>query len=46
MSLYSNWFPNSGFEPDGFPLMERYLNDVRKDGYVEMEAYIKLKKVV
>lgn len=46
MSLYSNWFPNSGFEPDGFPLMEHYLNDVRKDGYVEMEAYIKLKKVV
>ncbi|MCF7967384.1 MAG: AraC family transcriptional regulator [Methylobacter tundripaludum] len=46
MSLYSNWFPHSGFEPDGLPLMEHYLNDVRKDGYVEMEVYIKLKNVV
>ena len=46
LSLYSNWFPNSGFVPDDFPLMEHYLNDVRKDGYVEMEAYIKLKKIV
>lgn len=46
MSLYSNWFPNSGFEPDDFPLMEHYLNDMRKDGYVEMEVYIKLKDVV
>jgi AraC family transcriptional regulator len=46
MSLYSNWFPNSGFEPDDLPLMEHYLNDVRKDGYVEMEVYIKLKNVV
>ena len=46
MSLYSNWLPNSGFEPDDFPLMERYLNDVRKDGYVEMEVYIKLKNFV
>lgn len=46
MSLYSNWFSNSGFEPDDFPLMEHYLNDVRKDGYVEMEVYIKLKNVV
>ena len=45
MSLYSNWLPDSGFEPDDYPLMERYLNDVRKDGYVEMEAYIKLKSI-
>lgn len=43
MSLYSNWLPNSGFEPDDLPLMEHYLNDVRKDGYVEMQVYIKLK---
>ena len=46
MSLYSSWFPNSGFEPDDFPLMEHYLNDVRKDGYVEMEVHIKMKNVV
>lgn len=45
ISLYANWLPNSGFEPDDFPLMEHYLNDVRKDGYVEMEVYIKLKSV-
>jgi AraC family transcriptional regulator len=46
MSLYSDWFPNSGFEPDDWPLMEHYLNDVRADGYVEMEVYIKLKNVI
>lgn len=45
ISLYSNWLPNSGFEPDDFPLMEHYLNDARKDGYVEMDVYIKLKSV-
>lgn len=45
LSLYAKWLPNSGFEPDDFPLIERYLNDVRKDGYVEMEVYIKLKRV-
>lgn len=45
MSLYAGWLPNSGFEPDDFPLMECYLNDVRKDGYVEMEVYIKLRRV-
>jgi len=46
ISLYSDWLPDSGFEPDDFPLMEHYLNDVREDGYVEMEVYIKLKNVV
>lgn len=45
MSLYASWFPHNGFEPDDLPLLEQYLNDVRKDGYVEMEAYIKLKNV-
>ena len=45
ISLYSNWLPNSGFEPDDFPLMEHYLNDARKDGFVEMEIYVKLKSV-
>lgn len=46
MSLYSNWFPSNGFEPDDLPLLEHYLNDVRQDGYVEMEAYVKLINVV
>lgn len=45
MSLYTDWLPKSGFEPDDFPLMEHYLNDVRKDGYVEMEVCIKLKGI-
>lgn len=45
ISLYSTWLPNSGFEPDDFPLMEHYVNDSRKDGYVEMEVFIKLKTV-
>lgn len=42
MSLYGDWLPNSGFEPDHFPLMEHYLNDVRQDGFVNMEIFIKL----
>lgn len=43
LSIYSDWLPNSGFEPDDFPLLENYLNDVRADGYLEMEIYVKLK---
>ena len=43
MSIYSDWLPNSGFEPDDFPLLTNYLNDVRADGYLEMEIYVKLK---
>ena len=45
MSIYSDWLPNSGFEPDDFPLLENYLNDVRADGYLEMEIYVKLKNI-
>tara|TARA_B100000700_G_scaffold113226_1_gene127309 strand:- start:349 stop:615 length:267 start_codon:yes stop_codon:yes gene_type:complete len=43
LGIYSDWLPNSGFEPDNFPMLERYLNDARVDGYVEMEIYVKLK---
>lgn len=43
MSIYSDWLPNSGFEPDDFPLLENYLNDVRADGFLKMEIYVKLK---
>lgn len=45
LSIYSDWFPNSGFEPDDFPMLERYLNDARIDGYVEMEIHVKLKVI-
>lgn len=45
MSIYSDWLPDSGFEPDNFPLLENYLNDVRADGYLEMEIYVKLKSL-
>lgn len=45
LSIYSDWLPNSGFEPDNFPMLERYLNDARVDGYVEMEIYVKLKEI-
>ncbi|MEI8631534.1 GyrI-like domain-containing protein [Vibrio sp. PP-XX7] len=45
LSIYSDWLPNSGFEPDDFPMLERYLNDARIDGYVEMEIHVKLKEV-
>ncbi|MBL1277871.1 MAG: AraC family transcriptional regulator [Ectothiorhodospiraceae bacterium] len=40
--LYANWLPVSGFEPDDFPPVAHYLNDSRKDGFVEMEVHIKL----
>lgn len=43
LALYSQWFPQSGYEPDDYPMMEHYLNDVRADGYLEMEIYIKIK---
>lgn len=43
MELYSQWLPNSGFEPDDFPPIAHYLNDSRVDGFVEMEALIKVK---
>jgi AraC family transcriptional regulator len=45
MSIYSDWLLNSGFEPDDFPLLENYLNDVRADGFLEMEIYVKLKSI-
>jgi len=41
--LCSQWFPDSGYEPDDFPPVFHYLNDSRKDGYVEMDVYIKVK---
>jgi len=37
--------PDSGFEPDNFPLLENYLNNVRADGFLEMEIYVKLKSI-
>tara|TARA_Y100000782_G_scaffold31883_1_gene35357 strand:- start:48109 stop:49059 length:951 start_codon:yes stop_codon:yes gene_type:complete len=43
MELYSAWLPTSGFEPDDYPPIAHYLNDVRADGHVEMELNIKLK---
>jgi AraC family transcriptional regulator len=45
LSIYSDWLPDSGFEPDNVPLMERYMNDARVDGYIEMEIYVKLKEI-
>lgn len=45
LGIYSDWLPNSGFEPDDFPMLEHYLNDARVDGYIEMEIYVKLKNI-
>jgi len=45
MELYSHWLPNSGFEPDNYPPVAHYLNDSRQDGFVEMEACIKVKEL-
>ena len=41
--MCSNWFPSSGYEPDDYPPMFNYLNDARRDGFVEMDVYIKIK---
>lgn len=43
--LCSHWFPDSGYEPDDYPPVFHYLNDSRKDGYVEMDVYIKVKEL-
>lgn len=43
--LCSRWFPESGYEPDNFPPMFNYLNDSRKDGYVEMNIFFKLRSL-
>ena len=42
----SNWFCNSGYEPDDFPPIFNYLNNSREDGYVEMDVYFKLKELM
>lgn len=42
LSLYGEWLPESGFAPDHFPLMEHYLNDIRQDGFIKVEFFIKL----
>ena len=45
LSLYTGWLPNSGFEPDEFPLVELYLTHVRDDGFIEMEICVKLRQL-
>jgi AraC family transcriptional regulator len=45
LSIYSDWLPSSGFEPDDFPMLENYLNDTRVDGYLEMEIHVKIKEI-
>jgi AraC family transcriptional regulator len=45
MLLFSDWLPNSRYEPDDVPMLERYLNDVRVDGVIESEMMIKLKQL-
>lgn len=45
MELYSNWLPDSGFEPDNYPPVAHYLNDSRVDGYVEMDVFIKVSQL-
>lgn len=44
--ICSHWLPNSGYEPDDYPIIFNYLNDSREDGYVEMNVYIKVKNLV
>jgi len=44
-AICSEWFPESGLEPDNHPPIFNYLNDSRVDGFVEMKAYIKVKEL-
>lgn len=41
--LFSGWLPTSGYEPDQYPMVERYLNDARVDGFADIEIMFKLK---
>jgi len=43
--LFSDWLPNSEFEPDNLPMIEHYLNDVRIDGFLEMNIMLKVKRM-
>lgn len=45
LQLFSHWLPNSGYEPDNLPMLERYLNDVRIDQFIELELMLKLKRL-
>lgn len=44
-AMCSQWFPDSGFEPDNHPPIFNYLNDSRVDDFVEMNVYIKVKSL-
>ena len=43
LRLFSDWLPSSSYEPDNLPLLERYCNDVRIDGFVDIEILLKIK---
>jgi len=43
--LCSQWFPDSGYEPDDYPAIFNYLNYSRNDDIVEMDIYIKIKEL-
>lgn len=43
LSLFSDWLPSSRYELDNLPLLERYCNDVRIDGFVDIEILLKIK---
>ncbi len=45
LGIYTDWLPDSGFEPDNFPMLEQYLNDARVDGFIEMNIHVKLKEI-
>ena len=43
LNIYKNWFPNSGYEPGNFPLIENYLNVEIGSPEIELEAQFLVK---
>lgn len=41
--IFGIWLATNGCVPDDYPVIERYFNDPRKDGYIELEILVKVK---
>ncbi len=44
LEFYTVWMPQSGYEPDDFPVLEHYL-DACRPGYIVVELWAKIKRL-
>ncbi len=44
LEFFTVWMPQSGYEPDNFPVLERYLPPYR-EGYLRVELWAKIKRL-